>query len=237
MDGGFAEYVKIPGDILHQFSGCLMRLPENISFEEGSIIEPSCNAYRAVMQDAHFLPGDSITIFGPGPIGLFCVQLARIGGSSRIIVVGIKGDEQRLKAAKELGATTTIIAENNISEEILQSNHGKYVDIIIDAAGPPIVLRHALDVIKRGGQIVKVGWSPIPFNASLDPLITKAVTLKGHFGYDYNSWQKVLELIEEGKLEYKPFISDVLPMSRWQEGFEKMKNRKAIKIVLKPGEI
>lgn len=234
MDGGFAEYVKISGDILHQFSGCLMRLSENISFEEGSIIEPSCNAYRAIMQDAHFLPGESVTIFGPGPVGLFCVQLAKIGGASRIIVVGVKGDEQRLKIAKELGANATIIAENTVSEEILQSNHGEYVDIVMDTAGPPIVLKHALDVIKRGGQIVKVGWSPIPFNMSLDLLVNKAVTLKGHWGYDYISWQKVLRLVEEDKLKYKPLISDVFPMSRWKEGFDKMKNKEAIKVVLKP---
>jgi len=129
-----------------------------------------------------------------------------------------------LKVAEELGATTTIIAGNNTSEEILQSNHGKYIDIVVDAAGPPVVLKNALDVIKRGGQIVKVGLSSASFNESLDLVVVKAVTLKGHWGYDYISWQKVLELIEEGKLKYKPLISNVVPMSRWQEGFEKMKN-------------
>lgn len=234
MDGGFAEYVKIPGDILQKFSGCLLRLSENISFEEASIIEPSCNAYRALIQDAHFFPGETIIIFGPGAIGLFCVQFAKIAGASRIIIVGTAGDENRLDVAKQLGADHTIIADNNVVERVLDCNKNSYFDIAIDAAGPPIIMEHALRVIKREGQIIKIGMSSLPFKTSLDLLVMKAVVVKGHFGYDYISWENVLRLIEEGKLQYKPLISEVLPIEKWKEGFEKVKAKEAIKIVLKP---
>jgi threonine dehydrogenase-like Zn-dependent dehydrogenase len=234
MDGGFAEYVKIPGDVLQKFSGCLLRLPENISFEEASIIEPSCNAYRALIQDARFLPGDTIIIFGPGAIGLFCVQFAKIGGASKIIIVGTEGDEDRLEVAKKLGADHTIIADNKLVERVLDCNRNSYLDIAIDAAGPPIIMKHALKIIKREGQIIKIGMSSLPFKSSLDLLVAKAVTVRGHFGYDYISWENVLRLIEEGKLQYKPLISGILPIAKWREGFEKVKSREAIKVVLKP---
>jgi threonine dehydrogenase-like Zn-dependent dehydrogenase len=234
MDGGFAEYVKIPGDILQKYSGCLLKIPENASFEEASIIEPSCNAYRALFQDASFLPGATVMIFGPGAIGLFCVQLARIGGANRIVVVGVEGDERRLEVAKEFGADYTVISGKHLVDDVLDNNSGDYYDIAIDAAGPPLIMEIALKIIKRGGQIVRVGMNSQPFIGSLDLVVNKAVIVRGHFGYDYVSWQNVLRLLESGMLKNSGLISDILPLEHWREGFERMKIKEAIKVVLKP---
>ena len=57
MDGGFAQYVRIPGDTLKVFPNSLMRIPEGISFEEAAILDPCCNAYMAVVQESRFMPG------------------------------------------------------------------------------------------------------------------------------------------------------------------------------------
>ena len=226
MDGGFAEYVKIPADILNRYPGCLLRIPDNTSFEEASIIEPSCNAYRALFQDARFLPGNTVVIFGPGAIGLFCVQLAAIGGAGRIIVVGTHGDEKRLDTAETLGADYTILIDKEFEDTIFEMNDGRFFDLAIDAAGPPAVTQSALRLVRRGGQIVKIGMDPGKYSESLEPLVTNAVELKGHFGYDYTSWKNILRLLEGGKLDYKKMISNILPLDKWKNGFQNMKEKK-----------
>lgn len=234
MDGGFADYVKIPGEILQRFSGCLMRLPENLSFEEGAILEPACNAYRAVFQDISINPGEAVVIFGPGPIGLFCLQMAKIGGASKVIIIGTQGDETRLSLAQKLGATTINAAKEKVIERVIEVNNGEKVDIVIDAAGPPIVMKQALEIIRKEGHIVKIGWSADPLNISLDPLIANAITLKGHWGYDYISWKNVLNLVRENKIDFNSIITNILPLSKWKEAFMKIRDKKSVKIVLKP---
>jgi len=234
MDGGFAEYVKISAEVLNRYAGCLLKIPNNTSFEEASIIEPSCNAYRALFQDAQFLPGATVVIFGPGAIGLFCVQLAAIGGAGRIIVVGTYGDERRLETAEELGADNTVLFDKETEDSILDMNGGDFFDLAIDAAGPPAVTQSALRLVRRGGQIVKIGMDPGQYSDSLEPLVTNAVEMKGHFGYDYTSWKNVLRLLEGGKLDYKKMISNILPLDKWKNGFQNMKEKKAIKVVLSP---
>lgn len=235
MDGGFAEYVKIPGEILKQFSGCLMKLPENLSFEEGAILEPACNAYKAIFQDIAINPGETMVIFGPGPIGLFCLQMAKIGGLGKIIIIGVQGDEARLALAEKLGANEVINAtKQKVVKQVLKANNGEKVDIVIDAAGPPMVMKQTMEIIRKEGQIVKIAWSADPLDISLDPLISKAVILKGHWGYDYISWKNVLNLVQENKIDLKSLISEVLPLSRWKEAFMKIRDKKGVKIVLKP---
>lgn len=237
IDGAFAEYVKIGGDVLKQFPGCLIKLPEGISFEEAAIMEPACNSYKAVVQEARVQPGEKVAIFGPGPIGLFCLQIAKIAGAARIIVTGIKGDEQRLKLAKELGATRVVNGnEQNPVEEILSANNGERVDVVIDAAGPPAVMKQAVEIVRREGRIIKIAWSSQSLDMSLDPLVVGALTLRGHWGYDYLSWLSVLNLTREKRIDYESMISEVLPLSKWEQAFQKIKERRAVKIVLNPGE-
>lgn len=235
MDGGFADYVKMAREVLERFPRCLMKLPDNLSFEEGSIVEPACNAYRATLQDINVSPGETMVIFGPGPIGLFCLQMAKIGGINKIIIVGTRGDKTRLSLAQKLGASSIIdAAEQKVVERVIEINNGEKVDIVIDAAGPPIVMKQALEVIRKEGRIVKIAWSADPLNISLDPLIGNAITLKGHWAYDYVSWKNVLNLACENKIDFKSIISEVLPLSGWKEAFVKIRDKRGVKIVLKP---
>ncbi len=73
MDGGFTDYVKINGDLLERNPKSLFRIPDNVSFEEAAILDPICNAYKAVVQESSIMPGEDIVIFGVGTIGaVFC---------------------------------------------------------------------------------------------------------------------------------------------------------------------
>lgn len=93
MDGGFAEYVKIPGDVLMTFPNCLYKIPDNVSYEAAAMMDPLCNGYKSVIQEGGLLPGQNVVVFGCGAMGLFAMNAARLGSAGKIIAVGRETDQ------------------------------------------------------------------------------------------------------------------------------------------------
>jgi threonine dehydrogenase-like Zn-dependent dehydrogenase len=235
MDGGFTKFVRIPGQVLKRMPHPLYRIPEGISFEEAAIFDPCCNAYKAVVQESRVYPGEDIAVFGVGALGLFSVQAARAAGAANIIAIGLSKDEQRFKIAGNLGATHIIMADKeDVAQEVNKITSGEGVALVVDCAGVAIVLKQAIDITRNGGQIVKIGYDENPVNFSLDPILDKSISIKGHFGYDYISWKNVIKLTEKGMLDMKAMISHRMPLSKWSEGFDLVRNQKAIKVILTP---
>lgn len=238
MDGGFAEYVKIPGQVLQAFPNCLYRIPDNAEFEDAAMMDPCCNGYKAVIQEGGLLPGQNVVVFGAGALGLFSMIAAKNGGAGRIIAVGMSEDEKvRFPLAKKLGATDVVVADKeNAVERCRQIAGEEGVALIIDCVGAPIVLKQAIDIVRNGGKIVKIGYSKNPVDFSLDAMALKGVSLIGHMGYDSTSWKNCLRLLEKGEVDMKALISHRMPLSQWKEGIELVKNKEATKVILLPEE-
>lgn len=237
MDGGFTSYVKIPGNVLNRMPHPLFKIPDNISFEEAAIFDPCCNSYKAVVQESRFYPGEDIAVFGAGPLGLFAIQVGRAAGAANIISIGLSRDIERFKIARKLGATTTIMADKeDVIKSVMNITDGEGVSLTVDCAGVAVVLKQAIDITRNTGQIVKIGYDENPVNFSLDTILDKNISIKGHFGYDYVSWKNVIKLAEKGLLDLKSMISQKLPLSEWKQGFDLVRNQKAIKVILIPEE-
>ncbi len=235
MDGGFAKYVKIPGEVLQKMPHPLFKIPENVSFEEAAIFDPCCNSYKAVVQESRFYPGEDIAVFGVGPLGLFAVQVGRVAGAANVISIGLSNDSERFEVAKKVGATHTIMADKeDVIQRVKEITNGEGVALVVDCAGVSIVLKQAIEITRNTGQIVKIGYDENPVNFSLDPILDKNISIKGHFGYDYISWKNVIKLTQKGLLDLKSMISHKLPLSKWKEGFDLVKSQKAIKVILYP---
>ena len=229
-DGAFTRYVKVRQAILH-------RLPEGLSFEEAAITEPVCVAYNAVIVKSRIKPGDTVVVLGPGPIGLNCIQMARIAGAGQVICSGTAADLERLHIARELGADMTINSgEEDPVLKVMEVTGDVGADLVVDAAGNTQTLRQSLEMVRRVGQITKVGWGPKPVDISLDLLLTKAATLQGSYGHNWDTWIHVLKLIEAGKVNLKSLISDVLPITEWEKGYSLVETREAVKVILKPSD-
>lgn len=230
VSGAFTQYVAVPQRILHH-------IPESVSFDFASLTEPACVAYNATFVKSHLRPGEPIVIIGPGPIGLFAVQMARIGGAYPIVLVGTDVDEARLKTGAELGAHITI----NASKEdpvplIMEMTGGLGAPLIMDAAGNNPAFKLAMSLVRRNGQITKIGWGPKPLDMSLDPIIAKAATLQGSFSHTWTTWEAVLKLIESGDIRMDPMITHRFPLSKWEEAFRLVDAKVAVKAVIHPGE-
>jgi L-iditol 2-dehydrogenase len=231
VDGAFARYVVVRQEILH-------RMPQGLSFEEAALTEPFCVAHHSLVDQARIAPGDTVLVIGAGPIGLTCSQVAKACGARKVLLAARRRGDHRLALALAQGwADEGITAEDGeVVESVLRQTGGDGADVVADCAGNAGALDTAIRSVRRMGRIVKVGWGPEPYGRSLDDLLRKSAALVGTFGHNRRNWNAVLDMLGDGRLKAKPMISHVLPLSSWLEGFQLVEDRKAVKIVLRPGE-
>lgn len=222
VNGAMTRFVRVP-------ARCLHRVPPSLSMEYAALTEPCCVAYNAVINNARITPGDRVLVLGPGPIGILCAAMARLAGAD-VALMGLERDRPRLEIAKKYGCTTLIGDATAWARE----RDGLGVDGVIDAAGVSAALKTALELTRPGGWISKVGWGPQPLNFSLDPLVQKNLTLQGSFSHNWPIWERVLALLDSGRLDLKPIVGGVWPLADWHEAFEKMHSGEIVKAVLRP---
>jgi L-iditol 2-dehydrogenase len=228
VNGAMTRFVAVP-------ERCLHRLPDHLTFETAALTEPCCVAYNAVCVNCHVRPGDSVVVLGPGPIGLLCARMAQLSGAHPVIVVGLPSDSARLEVAMKMGATLTLSSPAEETAACIKNlGDGFGVDVVIDASGASASLKLAFDLVRPNGKISKVGWGPQPFNASLDPLVAKGVTLQGSFSHNWPIWQRVISMLASGQLDVAPILNRVAPLTDWKTSFDDMDNGKVVKVVLKP---
>lgn len=236
FDGGFTNFVKIPGHIMRIYPNGLFRIPDHVSFEEASVLDPYCNGYKAVIQEAHFAPGENLVVFGTGPLGLSCVHIAHLAGANKIIAVGMSSDKSvRFPIAQKLGATDVIAAnEEDVAGRIQELCGKDGVRLAVESSGTEAALRQALVIVRNAGMVVQIGLAKKDFTLPIDMITRKALNLKGHMGYNTISWRSCLTLLEQGKLDVKSMITHRLPLSDWENGFMMMMRQEACKVILLP---
>ena len=226
VDGAFTDYVKVP-------ERCLHRMPENISFDHAALTEPACVAYQTCVVMSGIRPGLPVLIIGPGPVGLFCVQMAKASGAGPIIVAGTTRSKARMDTAKKLGAHYTIdVKKEDALSKIMDITGGLGCPLAVDAAGNSPALKLAIDSVSRLGQITKVGWGPAPVDFSLDPLLKKGARLQGTFSHNWQTWEAVIAMISQGTLDMETMLSKRITLDEWYETFKEIEQSKIIKAVI-----
>lgn len=149
IDGGFAEYIAIPDEILKV--GGLVPIPESISSEEAALIEPLACCLNGFSRLGHIEPDHSVAIIGDGPIGLIHMQLAKNLYGAKTVLIG--GNKQRIRRAESLGAHTTFEVQSTDIEAILRSSSGRGFDIVIIATNDPAATDLAFKIAGRGSRV------------------------------------------------------------------------------------
>lgn len=230
VDGGFAEYIKMPEFLLH-------RIPDNLSYEEAALAEPTAIAAQAVLVKASAGVEDLVVVVGCGPIGIQAVQIAKSAGS-RVMITGVDGDDKRLNLAEELGTDWAVnVSKEDPVKKILELSRGYGADIVIECSGSASGIQEAIELVRRQGKIVASGLTgketvPVPW----DKAVFKDCRLEWHFSAQGATWDKVLALFASGRVKTGPLITEVMPLSEWKQAFRKMEKREAIKVLLMPGK-
>ncbi len=229
--GGFAEYVRVP-KINVEYGTYL--LPEEISFEEGTFIEPLACAVRG-QRIANVKPGHTVLVIGSGIAGLLHIKLARAIGAGRVIATDMS--EYRLKAAKKFGADAVINAKDDVPARLRQFNENRLADRVIVCTGALLAITQALQSVDKGGTILffaptdpGVGVQ-LPFNE----IWFKCATLTTSYAGAPEDIKEAMELIRTRKVRVSDMITHRLSLAETGLGFELVAGAgESIKVIIEP---
>ncbi len=228
IDGAMAEYMVVRQGILH-------RIPSELSFAEAALTEPACVAYDATVEKIRIRPGDTVAIIGPGPIGAFCLQMAKLQGPGNLMLVGLSKDRARMELLQSaFGVDHLVYSDKEDPTELIKRvGDGLGAHAVIDAIGLAVTVKQSMAMVRPLGSIVKIGWDDKPLGLSLDPLVAKGATLQGTFSHTWDMWERVLLLAAKGQLDLST-VARRFPLDDWRSGFSQMKALEILKAVVEP---
>ena len=225
IDGAFAEYVSVPAATLH-------KVPRGTDVQIAASIEPVAVAYSAVKKAGGIMPGASVIVFGPGAIGLYVSQIARLAGA-KVVIVGTEGDEKRLLLAQSLGVHTVNNSVQDLDEVIqLVFPKGK-ADIVFDATGVAGIVGGMLQYLLPHGQLILVSNYKERSSINLLEIMRGELSVKGTFCYTLSEFEGAIQLVLDKKIKFEGIV-DTLPLSQLKEGFENAMHKKSLKVILVP---
>lgn len=213
-NGGFAKYVVVEDYMVH-------KMPDSMTFEQGAIVEPAAVAAYAIQRSGMKM-GDTVFIVGAGPIGLRTVQVALATGASQIFVSDLS--ENRLKKAKEVGATHTFDARDKDIAQKIREITGNGADVFIDAAGVQASFDTGINSLRNGGTAVLVAlFGKTVTHDALNQTL-RELTIIGTAAYR-NIFPEVIALISSGRLPVEKLVTSVITLDEIVEkGFEALVN-------------
>jgi len=229
--GGFAEYLRVPE--INVDRGVYL-LPESMSYEEGTFIEPLACVLRG-QKVASLKPGQSVLVIGSGMSGLLHVNLARGLGAGKIIATDI--NEYRLKAALKFGADAVINAKEDVPKRVKELNEGKFADIVIVCTGVMPAVNQALQSVDSGGTILffAVPEPEINISVPINDFWRNEIKMMTSYGASPADLAAAIELIKTHRVNVKDMITHKLAMSEAQLGFKLVaEGKESIKVIIEP---
>ncbi|MGA2091428.1 MAG: zinc-dependent dehydrogenase [Endomicrobiales bacterium] len=228
--GGFAEYVRVPA--LNVDRGTFV-LPESISFEEGTFIEPLGCVIRG-QRTAQFKPGKNVLILGGGISGILHLLLAKACGAGSIAVTDPL--DFRLQSAKRFGADKVINAAEDVAS-VYKKATGSLADLVIVCTGALPAFKQALTAVDRGGTILCFATTEpgIELPIALNELWRNEITLLPSYGAAPEDLNVAIKLLQTRRINVKDMITHRLPLDKTAQGFKLVsQGKESLKVIIEP---
>lgn len=211
VDGAYCEWVNVP-------ASNVFPLPDVLSDAEGALLETLGIGLHAI-DLSHLRAGQTVAVFGTGPVGLATLAVARAAGAARLFAVDLL--PPRLEVARKLGADVALVAgETDPVAAIWEATGGRGVDVALEAAGATETPQQCAEVVKIGGTVVIIG---IPADDTLSfqhaTVRRKGLTIKLCRRMKH-TYPRAIELVASGRIDLKPLVTHVFPLERVQEAFD-----------------
>ena len=227
VNGAFARSVLVP-------ERSIRLLPESIDFIAGAVTEPLACCVRAVLEKSVLKPGDVAVVTGPGSIGLLTAQVAAAWGAT-VVLAGTSADAARMEMARKLGIHHTVDVQTGSAADLVNDlTAGRGAAAVYECSGAQAGAQMALELVKRRGQYVQVGLFGKRIEWDADLAVIKEVEVRTTFASTPSTWEIALRLVASGKVQTRPLVTDILPLSEWESGFDRFRNKQGIKFVLAP---
>ncbi len=232
--GGFSEYVRVPA---LQTDRGILRLPDSVTYEEGSFVEPLGCVVRAQTR-AGIRPGSTVLVMGSGISGLLHIRLALALGVGRVFATDVS--QYRLDWARRSGATAAfdaIAAGDRLSGLLRDANDGNLADLVILGTGAPSAIDQGLACLENGATFI-VFAVPAPGQdhpMPLNELWRREVTLRTAYGAAPADLAMALDLIASGRVRVDDLVTHRLPLERTVEGFGLVAGAgESVKVIIEP---
>jgi D-xylulose reductase len=210
VHGCLAPYVVHPAAFTY-------KLPDNVSFAEGAIVEPLSIGLQAAKKAA-IKPGDVAVVLGAGTIGMMCALAALAGGCSRAIVCDLVQEKLDL-IGSVTGVTCVNLRDARAAEVVAQLTDGWGANVVFEASGSEKAFEGIVDLLCPGGCLVLVGMPQNAVPIDIVSLQVKEARIESVFRYA-NMFPRAIQLIASGRLDVKPFISRSFPFAEGIKAFE-----------------
>lgn len=226
-DGTLAAYFAVPEDFCY-------KLPENVSLEEGALVEPlSVAVHCARLGNVSF--GSTVLVLGAGPIGLLCCAVATALGASKVATADI--DTGRLELARRYAGASTYTMKDVEPRENAALASAEFqpwagADVVIDATGVGSCISTGIHLMKPGGTFVQAGLGAENITFPVAQLCSKEGTYRGSFRYSAGDYKTAVEFLRQGRVSVKELITHRFGFSEAREAFQSVAKRTGIKAVI-----
>lgn len=224
--GGMAQFISYPQHFLHKVDG--------LSYEQAAFIEPTGVAVNPAHK-TRITPADRVAVVGPGPIGLFAVQIARAYGAKQVVLVG--GSDSRLLAGLDLGADAVAdYRKGHVGDQVREATCGEMADVVIEAVGRKSVWPMISSIVAPMARVAMTGlFAGEICDVDFDPLVVREITVFGCLGAP-GMWPECISLHQRGLVRTDRIITHRMALEDFAEAVEISRTRRdgAIKVVLTP---
>jgi L-iditol 2-dehydrogenase len=230
--GWFSEGVYTEYTIQPEY--CVHKIPQGMAREVAAVAEPFAICVYGVLERGRYDKNDFTVIYGMGPIGLFTlISLVDAGAQNIVCIASTRRNKTRYELAGELGASAVLSTDEDIPKRIREMNGGWGADCVIDCSGDPNAINEGIGLLRKGGKFIALGIAhdaiiPFVFNHAVLNVIEMIFSATS----SHDAWIKVLQILERNEQKVKKVITHQYPLSEWEQAYEKIENREAIKAVL-----
>jgi 2-desacetyl-2-hydroxyethyl bacteriochlorophyllide A dehydrogenase len=227
LQGAQAERLLVPRANL-----TLRRVPEGMSDDAALFAGDVMGTGYHAISHAGMRAGDTVAVLGLGPVGLCAVQSALAGGA--VGVFAVDSVEERLEMARGFGATPIHLDEEEPKQTVRAETEGLGVDVVVDAVGDPAPLATAISLCRDAGVVSGIGAYAGKGEVPLGLAWLKGLQLRLGLANVIAHVDRVIALIEAGRLDPLPLVSHHMKLDEAEEAYRLYDRREALKIVLTP---
>lgn len=225
VDGCFAEIARVP-------ERCCWQAPAGVADEDLMVTEPLAVVVRAVTRGAP-KAGETAAVVGAGTLGLLALQVLR-GRGARVLVVGRSA--RRLPLARELGADAThALADGALDGAAREFSGREGVDCVIETAGTPEAVSHALALVRPGGRVILTGLPHEPTPVEFFSVVRREITITGSMIYQ-DEFPEAMRLVAAGTVCTRPLITHRFGLDEISRAFAVHREPASIKVAIVPSQ-
>ena len=228
--GGFAEYFKVPAPNVQIDT---LKIPEQISYEEATFIEPVACCTRAI-EKLRIRTGDTIAVIGAGTTGLIHTALSKIYGATKTIVSDLI--EFRLKMARQYGADVTVNPENeDLADTVKTETQGRGVDAAVVTAPNVEAYKAGMNICRNGGRLCVFAPASPGKHVQISPkqLFFSELQITPSYSASHLETRTALQLLESNRINVKPLITHRFKLQQTAQAFKTaIKTKESLKTII-----